>query len=415
MTGVPGLDSLLGNPLVVQLGGLGVLLLVASAAGVVSRRVLVRAIRTLVQRSQVGWDDAFVRAGVFARLAQVVPALVAWYGVQLVPGLDEAAEVVLRRLVVASLIVVTARAIAAALTALDDIYSANPETRRRPIKGYVQVAKIVLTLVAAILVVATLMDRSPVIFLSGLGAMTAVLLLVFRDTILSLVASVQLAGNDMIHVGDWIEMPDHGADGDVIDIALHTVKVQNWDKTITTIPTHKLIDESFKNWRGMSRSGGRRIKRAILIDVNTIRFLDDDEVQRFGAFALLRDYIEAKRGEVSAYNADGGRDATINADIRRLTNVGTFRAYVVAYLRSHPRVHQGMTLIVRQLAPTPQGLPLEIYCFTNITNWNAYEGIQSDIMDHLLAIAPEFGLRAFQMPSGDDVARLAGVGDARTS
>jgi miniconductance mechanosensitive channel len=251
------------------------------------------------------------------------------------------------------------------------------------------------------------MDKSPWVFLSGLGAMAAVLLLVFRDTILGLVASLQLTGNDMVHVGDWIEMPQYGADGDVIDVALHTVKVQNWDKTITTVPTHKLIAESFKNWRGMSASGGRRIKRALYVDKNSIRFLTDAELERFKQFALLKGYIATKEQELAEYNAglDYVTDAGVNQ--RRLTNVGTFRAYIVNYLRHHPKIHhEGMTLLVRQLPPGPEGLPIEVYCFTTTTAWVEYEDIQADIFDHLLAVAYEFGLRLYQKPAGADLAAL---------
>jgi miniconductance mechanosensitive channel len=275
----------------------------------------------------------------------------------------------------------------------------------------VQIAKLVLYIVGGIVVVATLIDRSPLIFLSGIGAMTAVLLLIFRDTILSFVASLQLASYDLVRVGDWIEVPQFGADGDVIDIALHTIKVQNWDKTITTIPTHKLIEGSFKNWRGMSESGGRRIKRAMHVDMATIHFLDDDEMERFGRFDLLRDYIAAKRTELEASRSDAGSEMPANT--RRLTNIGTFRAYAANYLRHHPKIHRGMTLMVRQLPPTPDGLPLEVYAFSSDTNWTRYEGIQADIFDHLLAIAPEFGLRVFQHPSGRDFsAAFASSGSA---
>jgi miniconductance mechanosensitive channel len=304
------------------------------------------------------------------------------------------------------LIVIAARAATAFLSAANSIYDSAPENRTKPIKGYTQVVKIVLYLVAGLLVVATLMDRSPLLFLSGIGAMTAVLLLVFRDTILSLVASIQLTGNDMIHVGDWIEMPAYGADGDVIDVALHTVKVQNWDKTITTIPTHALIENSFKNWRGMSQSGGRRIKRSLYVDLSTVRFLEPAEIDRFGGWSLLSDYIATKRADLDSWNAAEGRDQTVNADVRRLTNVGTLRAYIEAYLRAHPMIHEGMTLLVRQLQPSETGLPIEIYCFTSTTEWNAYEGIQGDIFDHIFAIIPEFGLRAFQSPAGADLAGL---------
>jgi len=237
--------------------------------------------------------------------------------------------------------------------------------------------------------------------------MTAVLLLVFRDTILSFVASLQIASNDMIRVGDWIEMPDLGADGDVIEVALHTVKVQNWDKTITTIPTHRLISESFKNWRGMSASGGRRIKRSVSLDLQSVRFLDEAEIERFEGWSLLRDYITRKREELTEANAGPGIDPSVSADVRRLTNVGTFRAWIWATLRNHPKIHQvGHTLLVRQLPSGPKGVPIEVYCFANDTDWIAYEDIQADLFDRILAMVPEFGLRVFQEPSGADFQRL---------
>jgi len=215
-----------------------------------------------------------------------------------------------------------------------------------------------------------------------------------------------LSGQDMIRVGDWLEMPQFGADGDVIDVALYTVTVQNWDKTITTIPTHRLITDSFKNWRGMSESGGRRIKRSVNVDINSIRVLTDQEVERFKGFALLKGYVETKESELNAYNRNLGNPGEAGVNLRRLTNVGTFRAYIRNYLQHHPKINQDMTLIVRQLQPGTEGLPIEIYTFTNDTNWVAYEGIQADIFDHIYAIAPEFGLRLFQKPSGADLAGL---------
>ena len=404
------LKDLMEQPFAAQIAGLALLLVGAVAIYFVARWVIVAAIRRLALRSAAAWDDALVENDVFLRLAHLAPALLIFYGIQFVPDLHETLSVLIQRLTVATMVVVAALSIGAFLTAVNQIYSRNPENRQRPIKGYLQVLKIVLYAVAALLVLANLMDESPWIFLTGLGAMAAVLLLVFRDTILGLVASLQLTGNDMVHVGDWIEMPQYGADGDVIDVALHTVKVQNWDKTITTIPTYKLIETSFKNWRGMSRSGGRRIKRAIYFDMSSIRFLEEDEIERFSHFALLQEYVTSKREELAAYNAEPGRDASINADIRRLTNIGTLRAYIRSYLRSHPKIHQGMTLLVRQLAPGGEGLPIEIYAFTNDTAWAAYEDIQADIFDHVLAIAPEFGLRPYQKPSGDDLAQLARSG-----
>jgi miniconductance mechanosensitive channel len=259
------------------------------------------------------------------------------------------------------------------------------------------------------LILAALMNRSPWIFVSGIGAMTAVLLLIFRDTILSLVASIQIASNDMVRVGDWIEMPDLGADGDVIEVALHTVKIQNWDKTITTIPTHRLISDSFKNWRGMSESGGRRIKRSVAIDLQSVRFLTPKEIERFGSWSLLSSYIAEKRAELEEANAVSGLNREVAADLRRLTNLGTFRAWIWATLRSHPQIHQtGQTLLVRQLAPNAQGVPIEIYCFSKDTAWISYEDIQADLFDRILAMVPEFGLRVFQEPAGSDFAQRKG-------
>ena len=297
-------------------------------------------------------------------------------------------------------------ALGALMSAANSIYEQYPMAKDRPLKGYVQVAKIILYCLGAILVISALLDRSPLLFLSGLGAMTAVLILVFRDTILSLVASIQLIGNDMVRVGDWIEMPDCNADGDVIEVALHTVKVQNWDKTITTIPTHKLISESFRNWRGMSESGGRRIKRSLLLDQNSIRFLTDDETAKFKRFALLKDYITEKQQELSTEKSDLNSDEASAVNLRRLTNIGTFRAYIVSYLRGRADISDTLTFLVRQLPPHADGLAIEIYVFTNTTEWVAYEGIQADVFDHLLAIIPEFGLRVFQNPSGMDVRAL---------
>ena len=396
--------QLFEDPTVIRIVGLAGLLVVCAIANWVMHRFVIRGVEKLTLRSASKWDDALQEAEVFHRLAPLIPALILGAGIRVLPEVTETIQTLGSRIAAATVILVAARAVAALLTAANRIYSEVPENRERPIKGYLQVVKIVVAVVATILILATLLDRSPLIFLSGIGAMTAVLLLIFRDTILSLVASVQITGNDMVRVGDWIEMPQLGADGDVIDVALHTVKVQNWDKTITSIPTHRLISDSFKNWRFMSLSGGRRIKRALAIDMTTVRFLDPRETDRLARVSLLADYVEGKRKELAEHNQ--GRDDE-GPDLRRLTNLGTFRAYIERYLRAHPRIHPGMTLIVRQLAPTPTGIPIEIYCFTSTTEWAAYEGIQSDLFDHFLSIAPEFGLRAFQNPSGADVAALS--------
>ena len=342
-----------------------------------------------------------------AWLTTVIPLLLVSRGIGLVPHLPEEVVNVTVNIARTMIVLSIAMAIGGALDYANELYSRRPESRSRPIKGYVQVVKIAIYFGAAILMIAVLIEQSPLLLLSGLGAMAAVLMLVFKDTILSLVASVQLSSNDMLRVGDWIEMPGMNADGDVVDIALHTVKIRNFDKTITTIPTHRLIADSFRNWRGMSDSGGRRIKRALVLDQNSVRFLDEDEVAGLKRFRLLEKYLARKQDEIAEWNRHELASDSDAINARRITNIGTLRAYVIAYLQSHPRVAGGdFTLMVRQLPPGPQGLPLEVYCFADTIEWEEYEGIQADIFDHLLAILPEFGLRIYQQPSGLDLARL---------
>ena len=388
--------------------GVGLLALLVGAViiDLIAKRILVGMVRAFAKRSRVTWDDALVAHNVFGRFAQVAPALIVFIGVPFVPDLPGAVAHLIRNATMGYMVLMLTLALTAMLSAANTIYSATPAARERPLKGFVQLVQIVVWVFGSVLIIAAVLDRSPLLLLSGFGAMTAILLLVFKDTILSLVASVQLSAQDMVRVGDWIEMSQFGADGDVVDVQLHTVKVQNWDKTITTIPTHRLITDSFKNWRGMSQTGARRVKRSIFIDVSSIRFQTRDEVGHFTRFSLLRDYVKNKEKELADYNAGltTGVDAEVNS--RRLTNIGTFRAYAYNYLKNHPAIHKDMTLIVRQLAPGPEGLPLEIYCFTNTTEWAAYEGIQSDLFDHLLAIVPEFGLRLYQKPAGSDLENL---------
>ena len=386
--------------------GLLALLAVAVIINLMAKHVLVRAVRVFAKRSSATWDDALVTHNVFGRLVQVVPALIVFAGAPFVPDLPEGGVQLIRNVAMGYMVLMLTLALTAMLSAANAIYAASPMAKERPLKGFVQLVQIAVWIFGGVLIVSAVLDRSPLLLLSGFGAMTAILLLVFKDTILSLVASVQLSAQDMVRVGDWIEMPQFGADGDVVDVQLHTVKVQNWDKTITTIPTHRLITDSFKNWRGMSLTGARRIKRAIYIDVSTIRMQTEDEVDHFKHFALLKDYIKTKEQELADYNAGLATEVDEEVNRRRLTNIGTFRAYAYNYLKKHPKIHKGMTLMVRQLGPGPEGLPLEIYCFTNTTEWAVYEDIQSDIFDHLLAIVPEFGLRLYQKPAGSDLANL---------
>ena len=407
------LQPLAGYPYARTGLGLLVLLLGAWIANWLTRQVLLKVVARLAQASPSHWDDALMSRRVLARLANVVPALIVLAGIGAVHGLPDLLVTVVRNVALAYVALTIAMAIGNLLNALNDIYESNSKrARERPIKGYLQLLKLIVYIIAAVLIIASLVNRSPLVLLTGLGAMTAVLMLVFKDTILSLVASVQLASNDMLRVDDWIEMPSQGADGDVIDISLHTVKVQNWDKTISTIPTHRLISESFRNWRGMQESGGRRIKRSLLIDQNSVRFLDQAERDHLRRIALIDGYLDDQRAELEEYNAKleaAGKDPVNN---RRATNLGTFRAYVTAYLRAHPGVNQDMTLMVRQLAPGPTGLPMEVYCFAADTGWVAYENLAGDIFDHLLAVLPEFGLTLYQAPGGADVAAaLARLGD----
>ncbi len=386
----------------------GVLTLLAGAIiiNLIAKHLLVGSVRAFAKRSSQTWDDALVAHNVFGRLAQVLPALIVFVGVPFIPGLPDGIVQLMRNVAMGYMVLMLTLALTATLGAANTIYAESPVAKDRPLKGFVQLVQIVVWVFGGVMIIAAVLDRSPLLLLSGFGAMTAILLLVFKDTILSLVASVQLSAQDMVRVGDWIEMPQFGADGDVVDVQLHTVKVQNWDKTITTIPTHRLITDSFKNWRGMSQSGARRIKRALYIDVTSIRFQSQDEVDHFKHFALLIDHIRNKEQELTDYNQGLKTESDSEVNKRRITNIGTFRAYAYNYLKNHPDIHKDMTLIVRQLGPGPEGLPLEIYCFTNTTEWAVYEDIQSDIFDHLLAIIPEFGLRLFQKPAGSDLASL---------
>ncbi|RYF00849.1 MAG: mechanosensitive ion channel [Comamonadaceae bacterium] len=390
--------------------GLAALALLAMLARALTLSVLCRMFDHLRDSAQTRWLQVLLDSKVLRRVAQIAPSVVVQAGIGSVPHLPASAAEVIRNVAVALTVLHAVRALNALLDAAlaqQQREEAAQQPTGRSIKSYVQLGKLLLALVGAIVIVAALVDRSPLLLLSGLGAMSAVLMLVFKDTILSFTAGLLLSTNDMLRVGDWIEMPQVGADGFVIDIALHTVKIQNWDKTITTVPTWRLMSESYRNWRGMFGSGGRRIKRTLRLDTASIRFLEPDDMNRLSRIALLQPYMEGKRREVSETNAAVharlGPQAAEPANQRRLTNIGTFRAYVDAYLRAHPGIHQDMTLMVRTMEPTPEGAPVELYCFTATTAWVEYEAIQGDVFDHLLAILPEFGLRAYQSPSGSDI------------
>jgi miniconductance mechanosensitive channel len=356
--------------------------------------------------SKSDWDDLLVRNRFFNYLSILVPVVVMYATVDLLlAGYPFFTEVV-RRLCMVLLVFLAVRMTDSVLRTIEEIYKRSEVSKRKPIGGYLSVVRIVMFILAGIFMVSILTDKSPWGIFSVLGGLTAVGLLIFKDTILGFVASLQLVSNDMVRVGDWIEMPRFEADGDVIDVSIHTVKVQNWDKTITTIPTYALVSNPFKNWRGMSESGGRRIKRAICLDMNSVRFCSMEMLEKLKKFALLKGYLEGKEEEIILHNREHNLDSSSVPNGRQQTNIGIFRAYIKVFLTNHPKIDNSMTFLVRQLPPTPKGLPMEIYVFSSDQIWANYEDIQADIFDHILAILPEFGLRVFQEPSGADFQSL---------
>ncbi len=389
-----------------RLAAVILVLVLAVIADLIVRRWISRALTRLVEKSAFKWDDPLAERRVFARLANLAPVLVVYlFAGAMFPDAPVLRDAV-QDFAFAVLVILAVLLLYAFINALLDFYESFEVSRQIPLKGIAQVLKIVLFLAAMISVISLLTGKSPVVLLSGIGAMTAVLMLIFKDAILGFVAGIQLMANNMVSRGDWVEMPSHGADGDVIDISLTTVKVQNWDKTISTIPTYAMISSSFKNWRGMQESGGRRIKRAINIDLSTIRFCDEAMLDRFSKMQFITEYLRQKSDEVQKYNVETHADPANLLNGRRLTNIGTFRAYVVAYLKNHPAISDSMTFLVRQLAPGEHGLPIEIYVFSTDKVWANYEAIQADIFDHILAAVPEFDLRVFQQPSGHDLRML---------
>lgn len=380
-----------------------VVLSVSYLMSLIANRIILVSLNKLFKHTATRVDDMFIEQGVFHRLAYVIPLLVIYLSADLFPDYSD----YIKRFLTALLVVVVILVINAVLNVVNDIYAQSKLSQVFNIKSYLQISKLLINILGAIVVMAIVIDKSPIYLLSGIGALTAVLLLIFKDTILSFVASIQIHSNKLFKIGDWLEVPQFGADGDVVDIALHTVKIQNWDKTISIIPSHKLIASSFKNWRGMSESGGRRIKRALYIDQTSIHFCDQQMIEKFKSFKLLAPYLKVKLAEIDASNADNNINMETLVNGRRLTNIGAFRAYIEAYLKSHAMIHQNLTLLVRQLAPSEKGIAIELYMFTNITDWGAYESIQADIFDHLLAVLTEFELQVFQNPTGKNFEQLA--------
>lgn len=379
-----------------------VVLLLAVIVYFIAKHYILAAVSHIISRSKSKWDDAILHQRALNHLVHLAPALVIYVlAPTALEGLDSSIAVI-RGILQIYMLVILMLVVDSVLNAVEVIYQDFRASKEIPIKGFIQVLKIVVYFLTTVFIISILLNKTPVYLLSGVGALAAVLMLVFRDSILGFVAGIQLAANRMVSVGDWIEMPKYGADGDVLEVALTTVKVQNWDKTITTIPTYALISESFKNWRGMAESGGRRIKRSVSIDMSSIKFCDGEMLERFEKIQYISGYIEKKKNELQNFNQSMSVDNTSLVNGRRMTNIGTFRAYVQAYLQNHPAINQDMTFLIRQLPPTEFGLPIEIYVFSEDKVWANYEAIQADIFDHVLAVVPEFDLRVYQNPTGAD-------------
>ena len=384
-----------------MLTGFCILILVAILAYIIAKHVVVRGIRHLITKLKFANHDIMSQHSVIRRIANIVPAIVIMNGIVTVPHLSAKMVSFVQMAAQAFIFLTIALAIGELLNIFNLVYQRNPKSRNKPITGYLQLIKLIIFIVCGLMILGTFLKKDVFTLLAGFGAMAAVLMLVFQNTILSLVASVQISSYDMVRIGDWIEMPSLNADGDVIDMSLHTITVQNFDKTFTTIPTNKLVTDTFKNWRGMSQAGVRRIKRSLYIDQSSVHFMSEAEQSKLKEFLLLDQYLDHKSTELIEFNQKLSNTSPCNQ--RRLTNIGTFRAYVELYLNQHPNISKHQSLIVRQLQPTEKGLPLEIYAFSNQIAWKDYEAIQSDIFDHLIAILPEFGLKIYQAPSGYDM------------
>lgn len=383
-----------------------VLVIVATVVDFLVKKILVRFIESLVKKTKTVWDDALVENKMLTNLAHFAPALVVHAAIPLVFADFSGATPYVLRLVNAYMSVLFVLVLLNFLNTLKDYLEHTKIFKDNPLDSYFQLIKIGVYITGVIVVLSFLLNKSPLYFFSALGAMTVVLLLVFKDTILGFVASIQLAANDMVRLGDWVSMPNYGADGDVIEMKLTTIKIQNWDKTVTTIPTYAFISESFKNWRGMSESGGRRIKRSLNIKISSVAFCTQEMLKRFEKFQLIEAYIKEQGSTIENYNNENNIDKSHLINGRHLTNIGVFRVYAEAYVKSIPDINLDMTCMVRQLAPTENGLPIEIYSFSSRKDWVVYEKIMSDMFDHLLAAVPEFDLEVFQNPTGADFGRL---------
>ena len=383
-----------------------VILAIAFLGDAICRHIILTAVARLVKKTKATWDDIVFDRKVLTHVSHLVAPILLYILLPLaISNLGLLSFI--QRICMIYIIAVFLKFISSLLTALFHVYSEKEQFRDRPLKGLLQTVQVILFFIGGIIIVSILIDKSPMVLLTGLGASAAVLMLVFKESIMGFVSGIQLSANNMLRVGDWIQMPKYGADGTVIEVTLNTVKVRNWDNTITTIPPYALVSDSFQNWRGMQESGGRRIKRSIRIDMNSVKFCTPEMLAKYKKIQLLKDYIEETEKVIEDYNKEHGIDNSILVNGRRQTNLGVFRAYLTNYLKSLPTVNQDLTCMVRQLQPTEQGIPLELYFFSAIKAWVPYEGVQADVFDHVLAIIPEFDLHVFQNPTGEDFRELS--------
>jgi miniconductance mechanosensitive channel len=380
----------------------GVIIL-AFLAYVIVKKLLISGVHKIVQKTKTDVDDILLNESILKRIAYIAPLIIISQFLYLIPQIQD----VLKKFTESVIVLLFLLIIGSLINAGNELYEKSRNYVRRPIKGYLQIAKIIVYILGGIVIIGLLTGQEPWAVLTGVGAFTAILILIFKDTILSFIASIHISAYDLVRVGDWIEVPQYKVDGDVLDVALHTIKVQNFDKTIVVFPTHMLLEGSFKNWRGMQKAGGRRIKRSIFIDLSSVKFCDETLLNKFKSFQLIKDYIEEKELEIDKDNKAKNVDTTANVNGRRMTNIGTFREYLKAYLKNREDINSGLTFLVRQLTPGPSGIPIEIYVFADTTNWARYEEIQADIFDHLFAVISEFELNIFQNPTGKDFRELS--------
>lgn len=368
-------------------------IILALVSYLITKKIIMKIVVKLVRKTKTKWDDFFINRGLFSSFSLLVPIVF----LEILLKNQSFFQGTLEKIVKVGFIVAIIKIIQSIIYGLEDIYNTYDISKEKPIKSYIQVINIFIIFSGIIIFIALLFDKSPLALLSGIGAMTAVILLVFKDALLGFVASIQLAANNLVSLGDWIEMPSQGADGKIIEINLTNIKIQNWDKTIVTIPSYSLVSQSFKNWKGMEKSGGRRIKRTVNIDISTIKFLDAIAIEKLKQSKFLKEYLESKEREMQEINSN----ESFEINTKKITNIGTFRIYLENFLKSYPYIDTTKPILVRQGQSNQFGLPLEIYCFANVISWTEYEKIQSDIFDHLVAIINNFELNIFQSPSGN--------------